>query len=63
MPDRSNQIVHERLERKAAELNEAARTLPHGAEREGLQHRARRMENASLIIDTWLSSPRLCWFR
>jgi hypothetical protein len=55
----SKQIVRDRLELRASELHEAAETLPHGHEREGLLHRARRMENASLVIDRWMASAGL----
>jgi hypothetical protein len=51
--------VQAHLEHRAAQLNEAAETLPHGDERDALLHRAVRMEAASLVLDRWMSSPGL----
>jgi hypothetical protein len=53
------QSVQAHLEYRAAQLNEAAETLPHGDERDALLYRAVRMEAASLVIDRWMSSPGL----
>jgi len=53
------QTVQQCLELRAAELHEAAETLPCGDEREGLLQRARRMVAASDVIDRWLASPGL----
>jgi hypothetical protein len=49
--------VQRTLELRAAQLSDAAGILPVGDERDGLLHRATKMEAASLIIDRWLS-PR-----
>jgi hypothetical protein len=54
-----DRAVQHDLEQRAARLNEAAETLPQGDERDGLLHRATKMEAASLIIDRWMSSPGL----
>jgi hypothetical protein len=54
-----NRALQDQLELRAAQLNEAAKILPHGDERDGLLHRATKMEAASLIIDRWSSSPGL----
>ncbi|MDB5553568.1 MAG: hypothetical protein JWL86_3552 [Rhizobium sp.] len=59
MTDYPRQMVQDRLELRAAKLNENAETLPHGDEREALQHRARRMEAALHVIDEWTRSPSL----
>jgi len=60
LPHFPKHIVQERLELRAAELHEAAETLPRGGdEREGLIHRARKLESASLVIDRWMASPGL----
>jgi hypothetical protein len=59
MAQHSRQTVQAHLELRANELHEAAETLPCGTEREGLLHRARRMEAASHVINRWLSSPGL----
>jgi len=53
------QTVQGCLELKAAELHEAAGTLPCGDERDGLLQRARRMVAASDVIDRWPASPGL----
>jgi hypothetical protein len=42
---------------RAAQLNALAETLPKGAERDVLTHRAIKIEAASLVIDRWMSSP------
>lgn len=55
----SRQTVPDHLELRASELQAAAATLPYGDERDGLLHRARRMEAASHVINRWLSSPGL----
>ena len=54
-----DRAVQDRLEQRAAQLSDAAETLPQGDEREGLLRRATKMEAASLIIDRWMSSPDL----
>jgi hypothetical protein len=59
VPYYSRQIVKNRLELRASQLQEAAEILPQGDEREALLNRARRMENASLVIDRWATSPGL----
>jgi hypothetical protein len=51
--DHPGQLVVDRLEQRATELHEAAQTLPPGDEREGILHRARRMEAASNVISRW----------
>jgi hypothetical protein len=58
-PTHPSQIVQDRLQLRATQLHETAESLPHGQEREGLLHRARRMEKASLVIDRWMASPGL----
>jgi hypothetical protein len=58
-PTHTNQIVQDRLQLEATQLHETAEGLPHGHEREGLLHKARRMEKASLVIDRWMTSPGL----
>jgi hypothetical protein len=55
----ASQIVLDRLRLRATQLHETAETLPHGGDREALQHRARKMESASRVIDRWLASPGL----
>ena len=55
----STQTVRDRLTLRASQLHDAAEILPHGDEREALLSRARRMENASLVIDRWAASPSL----
>lgn len=59
MAHHPRQTVQDHLGLRAGELHEAAETLPFGDERDGLLHRARRMEAASRVIDGWLSSPGL----
>ena len=44
---------------RAAQLNALAETLPKGDERDVLTHRAIKIEAASLVIDSWMSSPGL----
>jgi hypothetical protein len=51
-----DRALQEHLELRAAQLSDAAGTLPHGDERDGLLHRATKMEAASRIIDRWMSS-------
>jgi hypothetical protein len=46
-----NRVVQNQLEHKAAQLREAAEILPDGEERNDLLSRARRMEEASIIIE------------
>jgi hypothetical protein len=53
----TSQIVQDSLRLRAAQLHEAAETLPHGGDREALLHRAGRMETASSVIDKWMASP------
>jgi hypothetical protein len=57
MPHYSGEIVQDCLRVRATELHKAADNLPHGDERTGLMHKARRMENASLVIGRWGSTP------
>ena len=52
-------IVRDRLEQRAAELREAAYSLPSGNAREALLHRAVTMEAASLVIERWISPQGL----
>jgi hypothetical protein len=47
-----------RLAEQARSLREQAKTLPPGAEREGLIRRARQAETAS-HMNEWLTSPGL----
>jgi hypothetical protein len=54
---RDHRALQDHLELRAAQLSEAAETLPPGDERDGLLHRATKMEAASLVIDRWISSP------
>jgi hypothetical protein len=58
-PTHTSQIVQNRLQIRAMQLHETAETLPHGHEREGILDRARRMKNASLVIDRWMASSDL----
>ena len=51
--------LQDHLEHRAARLSDAAETLPQGDERDGLLHRATKMAAASLVIDSWMSSPCL----
>lgn len=59
MAQHPSQTVQDHLELRVSELQAAADTLPFGDERNGLLHRARRMEAASHVINRWLSSPGL----
>lgn len=54
-----DRLLQDQLGQRAARLSQAAETLPLGDERDGLLHRAAKMEAASLIIDSWMSSPGL----
>jgi hypothetical protein len=49
-----NRPVQEQLELRALQLRDDAEILPEGDERQGLLFRARRMEDASIIIDKLL---------
>jgi hypothetical protein len=49
-----NQAVQDQLELRATQLRDAAERLPEGCERQDLLFRARRMEDASIIIDKLL---------
>jgi hypothetical protein len=53
----NDRALQELLELRAAQLGEAAKPLLPGNERDGLLHRAAKMEAASLVIDMWMSSP------
>ena len=55
----AQQAAQEHIDTRAMQLNEAAKSLPQGDEREALLKKARKMEAASSIIDRWLPSPRL----
>jgi hypothetical protein len=55
----SQRDVQDLLEYRAIELHDAAETLPDGNERDSMLRRARRMEDASLVIERWASSPGL----
>jgi hypothetical protein len=57
--DYARQIVLDRLRIRATQLHETAETLPQGGDREGLLHKAHKMETASRVIDRWLASPGL----
>ena len=61
MPHHAKNVVQDRLELRASQLHEAAEILPHGDERESLVQRARKMENAALVIDRWASPHGLKW--
>ena len=52
-------ILQDHLALRAAQLNALAETLPKGDERDVLTHRAIKIEAASLVIDSWMSSPGL----
>jgi len=59
MPHYPERIVGDRLQLRATELTKEAETPPQDSKKEALLQRARRMEDASRVIDRWASSPGL----
>jgi hypothetical protein len=57
--ERPKQPFQDRLELQAVQLAEEAESLPQGRRREALLRKAREMNTASQIIDSWISSPGL----
>jgi hypothetical protein len=55
---KSKPTFEQRLAQEAHRVEEQAKTLPPGKERESLTRRARQLETASRIND-WMSSPGL----
>lgn len=48
-----NRSVQDQLELRAMQLRDAAEMLPDGCERQSLLLRARRIEEASILIENW----------
>jgi hypothetical protein len=57
-PDQPKHPFDQRLAQEALRIQEQAKTLPHGQERERLSRKARQVETASHISE-WISSPGL----